>query len=150
MYTLEPPRRGGSNEYPQSMFWSKNKKNRYILCYTLVGFEGVHIVWYVKYSVSSFQLKSALTLDKSCEGIDCLNEDIFVSCIDKTGKEIRIIDMEGNLKRKIVLDDEDVDIRPFYVTVSCCSTIQLFQSRFLDWESPFPGQRLHYHYRMVC
>ena len=29
-YTLGPPRRGGSNEYPQSMFWSKNKKNRYI------------------------------------------------------------------------------------------------------------------------
>ena len=28
-YTLEPPRRGVSNEYPQSMFWSKNKKNRY-------------------------------------------------------------------------------------------------------------------------
>ena len=28
-YTLEPPRRGGSNQYPQSMFWSKNKKNRY-------------------------------------------------------------------------------------------------------------------------
>ena len=25
-YTLEPARRGGSNEYPQSMFWSKNKK----------------------------------------------------------------------------------------------------------------------------
>ena len=22
---LEPPRRGGSNEYPQSTFWSKNK-----------------------------------------------------------------------------------------------------------------------------
>ena len=28
-YTLEPPQRGGSNEYPQSMFWSKNKKNKY-------------------------------------------------------------------------------------------------------------------------
>ena len=28
-YTLEPPWRGGSNEYPQSMFWSKNKKNSY-------------------------------------------------------------------------------------------------------------------------
>ena len=27
--TLEPPRRGSSNEYPQSMFWSKNKKNRF-------------------------------------------------------------------------------------------------------------------------
>ena len=25
-YSLEPPRRGGS-EYPQSIFWSKNKKN---------------------------------------------------------------------------------------------------------------------------
>ena len=30
-YTLEPPQRGGSNEYPQSMFWSKNKKNMYTL-----------------------------------------------------------------------------------------------------------------------
>ena len=26
-YSLEPPRRGGSNVYPQSMFASKNKKN---------------------------------------------------------------------------------------------------------------------------
>ena len=32
-YTLEPPPRGGSNEYPQSMFWSKNKKNRYTPAY---------------------------------------------------------------------------------------------------------------------
>ena len=28
-HSLEPPRRSGSNEYPQSMLWSKNKKNRY-------------------------------------------------------------------------------------------------------------------------
>ena len=28
-YTIEPLRRGSFNEYPQSMFWSKNKKNRY-------------------------------------------------------------------------------------------------------------------------
>ena len=26
-YPLEPPQRGGSNEYPQSMFLSRNKKN---------------------------------------------------------------------------------------------------------------------------
>ena len=26
-YSLEPPRRGGSNEYPRSMFSSRNKKN---------------------------------------------------------------------------------------------------------------------------
>ena len=25
-YSLEPPRRGGSNEYPQSMFWAEIKK----------------------------------------------------------------------------------------------------------------------------
>ena len=47
-YTLEPPRRGGSNEYPQSMFWSKNKKNRYTpanpsFFYIKVGFRGVKI-----------------------------------------------------------------------------------------------------------
>ena len=34
-YRLEPPRRGGSNEYPQSMFWSKNKKNRYTPVYPI-------------------------------------------------------------------------------------------------------------------
>ena len=28
-YTLEPPHLGDSNEYPQSMFWSKNKKKMY-------------------------------------------------------------------------------------------------------------------------
>ena len=28
-YTLEPPQRGGSNEDPQFMFWSKNKKNMF-------------------------------------------------------------------------------------------------------------------------
>ena len=33
-YTLEPPCRDSSNEYPQSMFWVKNKKNRYNLEYS--------------------------------------------------------------------------------------------------------------------
>ena len=46
-YTLEPPRRGGSNEYPQSMFWSKNKKNRFTPAYPSfsikVGFRGIFI-----------------------------------------------------------------------------------------------------------
>ena len=47
-YTLEPPCRGGSNEYPQSMFWIKNKKNRYTPCkpqffYIRVRFKGIYI-----------------------------------------------------------------------------------------------------------
>ena len=31
-YSLEPPRRGGSNEYPQSMFLSRNKKDNVYPC----------------------------------------------------------------------------------------------------------------------
>ena len=31
-YSLEPPRRGGSNEYPQSMFLSRNKKTIFYTC----------------------------------------------------------------------------------------------------------------------
>ena len=45
-YSLEPPWRGNSNEYPQSMFLSRNKKNSVHPCkpqfyYTKVGFKGV-------------------------------------------------------------------------------------------------------------
>ena len=49
-YTLEPPQRGGSNEYPLSMFWSKNKK-KYVypskphFFYIKVGCKGVFITW---------------------------------------------------------------------------------------------------------
>ena len=47
-YTLEPPQQGGSNKYPQSMFWSKNKK-KYVYSskphffYIKVGCKGVFI-----------------------------------------------------------------------------------------------------------
>ena len=48
-YSLEPPHRGGSNEYPQSMFLSRNKKNNVYPCkpqfyYIKVGFKGVTII----------------------------------------------------------------------------------------------------------
>ena len=48
-YSLEPPRRGGSNEYKQSMFLSRNKKNNVYPCksqfyYIKVGFKGVKII----------------------------------------------------------------------------------------------------------
>ena len=44
-YSLEPPRRGGSNEYPQFMFLSRNKKNNVYPCkpqfyYIKVGLKG--------------------------------------------------------------------------------------------------------------
>ena len=48
-YTLEPPRRGGSNAYLQSMFLSINKKTNVYPCkpqfyYIIVGFKGVSII----------------------------------------------------------------------------------------------------------
>ena len=48
-YSLEPPRWGGSNEYPQSMFLSRNNKNNVYPCkphfyYIKVGFKGVYII----------------------------------------------------------------------------------------------------------
>ena len=48
-YSLEPPWRGGSNEYPQSMFLSRNKKTNVYPCKTWfydikVGFKWVKII----------------------------------------------------------------------------------------------------------
>ena len=48
-YSLEPPRRGGSNGYPQYMFLSRNKKTNVYPCkpqfdYIQVGFKGVKII----------------------------------------------------------------------------------------------------------
>ena len=48
-YSLEPHRWGGSNKYPQSMFWGRNKKNNVHPCkpqfyYIKVGFKGVNII----------------------------------------------------------------------------------------------------------
>ena len=49
VYSLEPPQRGGSNEYPQPMFLSRKKRNNVYPCkpqfYCIkVGFKGVIII----------------------------------------------------------------------------------------------------------
>ena len=49
-YSLEPPRWSGSNEYPQSMFLSRNKKNNVYPCkpqfyYIKVGFKEVESIY---------------------------------------------------------------------------------------------------------
>ena len=48
-YSLEPPRRGGSNEYPQSITLRRIKNNNVYPCkpqfyYIKVGFKGVKII----------------------------------------------------------------------------------------------------------
>ena len=47
---VRPPHRGGSNEYPQSIFWMRNKKTQVYpckaqFCYIKVGYEGVYFSW---------------------------------------------------------------------------------------------------------
>ena len=49
VYSLEPPCRGSSKEYPQSMFLSRNKQNNVYPCkpqfyYIKVGLKGVKII----------------------------------------------------------------------------------------------------------
>ena len=48
-YSLDLPQQGSSNEYPQSMFLSRNKKNNVHPCkpqfyYIKMGFKGVKII----------------------------------------------------------------------------------------------------------
>ena len=48
-YSLEPPRRGGSNEYHNPCFWAEIRKIRYTpvnpsFFYIKVGFKGVNII----------------------------------------------------------------------------------------------------------
>ena len=48
-YSLELPQQGSSNEYPQYMFLSRNKKNSVYPCkpqfyYIKVGFKGLNII----------------------------------------------------------------------------------------------------------
>ena len=48
-YSLEPPRRGVSNEYPQTMFWAEIRKILYTpvnpqFYYIKVGFKGIKII----------------------------------------------------------------------------------------------------------
>ena len=57
--SLEPPQRGGSNEYPQSMFLSRIKKNNIYLCkpqfhYIKMGFKGSRLYRYVFVIVTVF------------------------------------------------------------------------------------------------
>ena len=64
-YLLEPRWRGGSNEYQQFMFWSRNKKNNVYPCklqfyYIKVGFKGVKII------LACFHFVFFRYLEKSC------------------------------------------------------------------------------------
>ena len=65
-FSLEPPRRGGSNEYPQSMFLSRSNKTIVYHCkpqfyYIKVGFMGVKIIWVCFRDVYTITINSFIT-----------------------------------------------------------------------------------------
>ena len=61
-YSLEPPRRGGSNEYPQSMFLSRNKE----IIYTPVNPSFTISRWGLKGSVLHRHVFVMTAADKQC------------------------------------------------------------------------------------
>ena len=74
-YSLEPPRRGGSNEYPQSMFLSRNKKNNVYPCkpqfyYIKVRLKGSKLYRYVFVMNTEFNLLTGLNLHTDTERTD--------------------------------------------------------------------------------
>ena len=86
-YTLEPPRRGGSNEYPQSMFWSKNKYPcEPQFCYIKVGFEGVHISR-TTYHIPYMQTHTQGKVDKgdTDDDLELVNENVDESGLEYIG-----------------------------------------------------------------
>ena len=72
-YTLEPPRRDGSNEYPQSIFWIKNKTKLYTPVYPSFSIKsgvkvGTHstdmFFWYLDFRHSGLRLSRIMGKSK--------------------------------------------------------------------------------------
>ena len=82
------------------------------------------------------QLGNIIELDKKCFGVDVSGEEIFISCHNNPGAgEIRVLDMDGTLKRRLGASDEQntsyMFISPSFVAVSA-STGNIYVS---DWET---------------
>ena len=80
-YLLEPPRRGGSNKYPQSMYLSRNKTNNVYPCkpqfyYIKVGFKGVKTI-YVRLHDVNILLFLSLNLNKFILLLEYFKFEVF-------------------------------------------------------------------------
>ena len=66
----------------------------------------------------SIKANKCITLDKKCFGIAVADDELFVTCTDDPGKgEIRILDMAGNIKKKLGVskDGEPMLNTPTYI-----------------------------------
>ena len=94
-HSLEPPLRGGSNEYPQSMFLSRNKKNNVYPCkpqfyYIKVGLKGVKII-YFRAAQSFFMMMLLYGPDPFSNNsnnsvLPLLQSNLFITTLDITTK----------------------------------------------------------------
>ena len=96
-YSLEPPRQGGSNEYPQSIFWAEiNKCNVYpcklVLLCKKVGLKWVKTIW------ACFRDESSMFLNLILKNHQYLKEnkwsqlDSHISCSLKYAQKLSVIE----------------------------------------------------------
>lgn len=73
---------------------------------------------------SSMYSGRVLKLDKGCWFINVSGEYIYISMHDYKEGEIRILDVEGNMKRKVIVNEQDSFMfhDPYYLTVSAVTS----------------------------
>ena len=118
-YSLEPPRRGGSNEYPQFMFSSRNKKFNVYPCkpqfyYIKVGFEGSKLYRYVFVMYSSNRI-----LDRRI--VVCLIRVVF--WVDSHCFVVILIDLRVDETMKYIVQFFWVPW-PFFLCFICIINLQ--------------------------
>ena len=62
-----------------------------------------------------------IQLDKECWGVAVINDEIYITCHSRPGQgEVRILDMDGKLKRKVGVEQDGSFLftGPYYLTVS--------------------------------
>ena len=61
-----------------------------------------------------------LQLDKKCWRVEVSGEDIYVSCHNYSDGEVRVLDQQGNLKRRLGVNKDESFLFsvPFYITVN--------------------------------
>ena len=86
VYTLEPPRRGSSNEYPQSMFWSNNRKIGIHLHTPVLLYESGVQGGYTEHGhvFVMYHMSKAMWLQELCDVILYLLESVVSLGLDDT------------------------------------------------------------------
>ena len=92
VYTIEPPRRGGSNEYPQSMFWNTRQISLPLYTSDLpykMGYKGVYMMRVCYRDVDNIFLYTMyVQLTKCCDQLQKLRVRLWPCKIDLSPKVV--------------------------------------------------------------